>query len=226
MVQRRDDERLDGAAREAPPACNACQSATHVRFETVIDPQTRETFGIAECNECGLGETFPQPADLARYYGADYHGGRHGFTATYCVMRRMRFLRQVAGAADGRSLLDVGCGDGTFLSAARDRGWQVAGTEMNPAIARAQGIRVWEELSAAAAEAPYDCVTLWHSLEHMRSPRDVIEQASALLKPGGTMLVAIPNADGLQASVFGPRWFHLDVPRHLLLPRKRGRLRE
>jgi SAM-dependent methyltransferase len=127
----------------------------------------------------------------------------------------MRFVRQVAGAPEGRSLLDVGCGDGTFLLAAQEDGWRVAGTEMNPVIARGDGLHVWEELSEAAAQAPYDCITLWHSLEHMRSPRDVVEQASALLKPGGTMLIAVPNAEGLQATVFGPKWFHLDVPRHL-----------
>jgi SAM-dependent methyltransferase len=200
---------------DVPPECNACKGSTRVRFETVVDPQTRETFGIAACTSCGLGETFPQPDDLGRYYGAEYHGGRHGFTATYCVKRRMRFVQHVAGAADGRSLLDVGCGDGTFLLAAQEHGWRVAGTEMNPVIARGDGLRVWEALSEAAAQAPYDCITLWHSLEHMRSPRDVVEQASALLKPGGTMLIAVPNAEGLQASVFGPKWFHLDVPRHL-----------
>jgi SAM-dependent methyltransferase len=217
------DANLDegaGASRPAsragaPTSCNSCHGPTRVRYDRVVDPQTHETFGIAACTTCGLGETFPQPADLGRYYGAEYHGGRHGFTATYCVQRRMRFLKQVAGAPAGRSLLDVGCGDGTFLVSAQEHGWRVAGTEMNPSIARSEGLKIWEALDEASAQAPYDCVTLWHSLEHMRNPRATIEQATALLKPGGTMFVAVPNAEGLQASLFGPKWFHLDVPRHL-----------
>jgi 2-polyprenyl-3-methyl-5-hydroxy-6-metoxy-1,4-benzoquinol methylase len=112
-------------------------------------------------------------------------------------------------------LLDIGCGDGTFLLGARAQGWDVAGTELNPAVATAAGLRVWTRLEDAASLAPFGCITLWHTLEHMRSPRDVIAQAARLLEPGGTLLVAVPNADGLQARVFGSDWFHLDVPRHL-----------
>ncbi len=185
------------------------------KFSTVLDPQTREAFGIATCARCGLGQTFPQPDDLARYYGAEYHGGRHGFTAQHCVRRRLGFVRSMTGSGNGRRLLDVGCGDGTFLLAARRDGWIVAGTEMNPSIARGEGLTVWSELAEANEGAPYACITLWHSLEHMRAPRSVLEEAGRMLEPGGTMLIAVPNADGLQASVFGPKWFHLDVPRHL-----------
>jgi SAM-dependent methyltransferase len=186
-----------------------------VKFSSVLDPQTRETFGIATCERCGLGQTFPQPEDLARYYGPAYHGGRHGFTAKHCARRRIGFLRDVAGAGQGRRVLDVGCGDGTFLLAAQRSGWAVAGTEMNPAIARGEGLTVWTDLDQANEGAPYACITLWHSLEHMRAPRAVVEEASRMLEQGGTMLIAVPNAEGLQASVFGPKWFHLDVPRHL-----------
>jgi SAM-dependent methyltransferase len=127
----------------------------------------------------------------------------------------MRFVDRMAGDAKGRRLLDIGCGDGTFLVAARADGWQVAGTEMNPSIARAAGLSVWTVLEEAEALAPYACITLWHSLEHLRSPREMIERATRLLEPDGTMLVAVPNAAGLQASIFGAKWFHLDVPRHL-----------
>ena len=151
------------------------------------------------------GHTYPQPEDLGRYYGSAYHGGRHGFTARYCARRRERFVRQSAGAPAGRRLLDVGCGDGTFLLGARTQGWDVAGTELNPAIARDAGLRVWSQLEEAAERAPYACITLWHSLEHMRAPRETIEQAARMLEPGGTLVVAVPNAGGLQASAASAR---------------------
>jgi SAM-dependent methyltransferase len=181
----------------------------------VLDPQTRETFAVVACTRCGLGRTTPQPGDLAKYYGPAYHGGRHGLMAEYCARRRLRFVGGAAGAPRGRRLLDIGCGDGTFLLAAQRAGWVVAGTEMNPEIARREGLTVWADLDDAASAAPYSCITLWHSLEHMRAPRQVLEHASRLLEPGGTMLIAVPNAEGLQARLFGPKWFHLDVPRHL-----------
>jgi SAM-dependent methyltransferase len=197
------------------PLCDGCEGPMVEKFGEVLDPQTRETFSIVVCARCGLGQTFPQPDDLAKYYGTEYHGGRHGFTALHCVRRRLGFVRDVVGAGEGRRMLDVGCGDGTFLLAAQRAGWLVAGTEMYPSIARGEGLTVWSELKRAEERAPYACITLWHSLEHMRAPRAVVEEASRMLEPGGTMFIAVPNAEGLQASVFGPKWFHLDVPRHL-----------
>ncbi len=204
-----------GNSGPMPTSCRGCGGRLRERFEGVIDPQTHESFGITECTECGLGQTFPVPKDLAPYYGPAYHGGRHGFTERYCMSRRARMLRQVVGAGLGRRLLDIGCGDGTFLVAARDGGWIVSGTEMNPAVARASGLEVWSDLDHASAQAPYACITAWHSLEHMRDPREVLEHAVGLLAPGGTVIVAVPDAQGLQARLYGARWFHLDVPRHL-----------
>jgi SAM-dependent methyltransferase len=198
-----------------PHLCNACAAELKPRFEAVLDPQTREPCEIRACPECGLGHTLPQPADLGRYYGAAYHGGRHGFTATYCTWRRMRQVTRIAGEGTGKKLLDVGCGDGTFLLAAREKRWSVVGTEMNPEIARAAGLEVRESLEAFATDPPFDCVTFWHSLEHVRDPKGMLAAASRLLAPGGTLFVAVPDAEGVQARVFGARWFHLDVPRHL-----------
>ncbi len=195
--------------------CNACGGELKTRFPAVTDPQTGELFAVAACVACGLGHTTPQPADLEPYYGQTYHGGRHGFTARYCVKRRLRLLSSVAGGKRGR-LLDIGCGDGAFLLGATAEGWDVLGTEMNPGLARAAGINlVHETIEEARAQAPFDCITLWHSLEHMRDPRATLKAVASLLAPGGLLLVAVPDAEGLQARLFGAGWFHLDVPRHL-----------
>lgn len=193
--------------------CNACGGSLSTRFERVIDPQSMEPFQIHACADCGLGHTVPQPEDLGRYYGAAYHGGRHGVTAAYCAWRRIRFVESVL-PEPGR-LLDVGCGDGTFLLAMHKRGWEPVGTEMNPSIARKAGLEVFETLEEAKARGPYRCATLWHSLEHLRDPRAAMATLFRLVEPGGVVLISVPDAEGLQARLFGPRWFHLDVPRHL-----------
>jgi SAM-dependent methyltransferase len=119
------------------------------------------------------------------------------------------------GIGARRRLLDIGCGDGTFLLRAREKGWQVAGTEMNPQIAREAGLDVFESLAEAHQFAPFHCITLWHSLEHMRDPRAVIESVKSALAPTGSLIIAVPDADGLQARAFKENWLHLDVPRHL-----------
>ncbi len=198
-----------------PLKCNACGGELRTRFGSVIDPQLRETFAIVACEVCGLGHTAPQPDNLNRYYGSTYHGGRHGLTARYCARRRLRLVKSMTGASLGGRLLDVGCGDGTFLLAARDSGWVVMGTEVNTAIPCAAGLDVRQSLDQVQTNGPFDCITLWHSLEHLRDPRATLKQLADLLTPGGLLVVAVPDAEGLQARVFGSSWFHLDVPRHL-----------
>jgi 2-polyprenyl-3-methyl-5-hydroxy-6-metoxy-1,4-benzoquinol methylase len=204
----------EAAKKENPQTCPVCRRELRTRFAEVCDAKTLETFSILECPQCGLGCTFPKPANLAKYY-RDYHGGRHGITNSFCTNRRTRILQKLAGGHVGKRLLDIGCGEGTFLLAAKATGWTVAGTEMNLSAARAEGLEVHSQLSDVRPLAPFDCITLWHSLEHMPDPGATLRDARGLLSPGGVLIVAVPDAGGLQARVFGSKWLHLDVPRHL-----------
>jgi len=195
--------------------CIICGNKLKLRYRRVLDPLSRESFAIHACTVCGLGHTLPQPEDLSRYYGHVYHGRRHGFTAQYCTHRRIGFLKRSAPGDSGRRLLDIGCGDGSFLLAAQDAGWDVMGTELNPALAHAAGLDVRESLEHVPDDATLDCITMWHSLEHMRDIRSTLARVSGLLKKGGRLIIAVPNAGGLQARLSGSFWLHLDVPRHL-----------
>ena len=192
------------------PVCDICGGPLSAYYPAVEDPQTDEIFRIERCPSCDLGQTLPQPADLGPYYGAQYHGGRHGVTDRLCMKRRLGFVAEVA--APGR-LLDFGCGDGGFIAAANAAGWDAAGVEMRPDHARAKGLTVFEQIEQAPGA--FDVITLWHSLEHVAAPRATVERLLKLLKPGGHMIIAVPNRASWQARLFGRRWFHIDVPRHL-----------
>lgn len=198
----------------SPGRCSACAGMLAPGLIAVRDSETGEPFSILRCVRCGLGHTSPSPPDLAPYY-SNYHGGRHGFTADWCVRRRMRLVRSLTAGKTAGRLLDIGCGDGSFLLAAQTAGWQVAGTEMNPVAAQNLGLAVYSDLKDAHRLAPFDCITLWHTLEHMRDPRSLIAELAGLLSPSGVLIVAVPDAGGMQARTFGRHWFHLDVPRHL-----------
>ena len=195
--------------------CNVCGNKLRIRFPRVVDPITMEEFAIHNCKGCGLGHTVPQPMDTGRYYGPSYYGNRHGITAQYCIKRRMGFVAAAMNEKSGNRLLDIGCGDGSFLLSAKKAGWEVTGTEMNPKSARKAGLDVKETLEELVNGREYDCITLWHSLEHMRDIRYTLAQLAGLLTPNGKILIAVPDNEGIQSKLFGPRWLHLDVPRHL-----------
>jgi SAM-dependent methyltransferase len=191
-----------------------CSNQLEPYLRGVSDPVTGQQFDVLKCSACGIGMTDPAPEQLQAHY-AEYYGARHGISASFCDRRRMALVTEMAGPGSGRRLLDIGCGEGTFLRAARKRGWEAYGTELNSAPARRLGLEVFNSLDECTDRGPFACVTLWHSLEHMQDPRAVIAKIRSLVADDGFLLIAVPDFEGLQSKTFGSSWLHLDVPRHL-----------
>lgn len=198
--------------------CHICDGDLKTRFAEVVDAQTGEKFSVFACGNCGAAQTLPPPEKLDKYY-VGYHGKRHGFTADYCVRRRLRWLeKSFASGENNKRLLDIGCGEGTFLEAAKKRGWLAVGTEAIAENFRDSDLEVFSDLTEVKAKygaESFDAVTMWHTLEHFQTPREVLRQVFELLAPDGVLLVAVPDAGGWQARASGRYWLHLDVPRHL-----------
>jgi SAM-dependent methyltransferase len=116
-------------------------------------------------------------------------------------------------------LLDAGAGRGRFVAAAAGAGYDATGlepSERGAAAARARGARVEQAgIEQAGLQAgSVDAVTLWHVLEHVEDPDAAVAAIAGWLRPGGVLVLGAPNLESLQARLGGPRWFHLDVPRH------------
>lgn len=65
------------------------------------------------------------------------------------------------------------------------------------------------------SDMTYDVIAMWHSIEHLPRPWEVIDAAAKRLNPGGVLLIAGPNPESAQFRVLGKNWLHLDAPRHL-----------
>lgn len=174
----------------------------------------------------GWWETVPAPADLGKYYPAVYYGGGgRRFPGpvealqAWLYGRRARWLTRRAGQP-GR-VLDLGCGPGHLLARLRALGWRAEGTEAteaSAAIARTRyglDVRAGELEQLGYAASSFDLLVSWHTLEHMRDPGATLDVITRLLKPGGHLLVSVPNFSSPEAQAERAAWFHLDVPRHL-----------
>jgi SAM-dependent methyltransferase len=133
---------------------------------------------------------------------------------------RIRSLERLLGGPG--SVLDVGCGPGVLLNQMRARGWTARGTERSPAAAQQArdvfhlDVRAQDVDELVAEGVTFDTVVLWHVAEHLHRPHETIEGIARLLRPGGILLVAVPNFGSPEARLGRAKWFHLDVPRHLV----------
>jgi SAM-dependent methyltransferase len=213
--------------------CPLCLSAnTSLHFICTDHFISNEVFQIYKCTECGFEFTqdYPEEGEIGKYYESeDYisHSDKSkGFSnklyrLTRCIMlrRKLGIIRKATGISKG-ILLDIGSGTGHFASTMKKAGWQVTGIEINE-LARSFsasnfGLDVTgPEGISALQSGSFDCITLWHVLEHFHDPFRYASNILQLLKPEGVCVVALPNCNSYDAKYYGNLWAAYDVPRHL-----------
>jgi SAM-dependent methyltransferase len=109
---------------------------------------------------------------------------------------------------------------GVILVSLADRGFEVHGVEQSAEATRGADPRAKIRIAPRLADAGFDAdffdeVVIWHVLEHLGDPRETLVEARRILRPGGRLIVAVPNFSSAQARWSGTAWFHLDLPRHL-----------
>jgi SAM-dependent methyltransferase len=189
-------------------------------------------FEVVVCPSCGAGITFPEADadDLASYYPGGYQayeatqGGFLGLVSRairgWQAFRALRTppLAVLRERPPGRAV-DVGCGRGDLGAALIERGWRVTGVEPSREACEVASGRGIDARCGGVAEAGleagfYDIAMFTHSLEHVGDPVADLGRVVEALRPGGLVLVTVPNFGGWQAKRFGSRWYHLDLPRH------------
>ncbi|HUI41909.1 MAG TPA: class I SAM-dependent methyltransferase [Terriglobia bacterium] len=187
-------------------------------------PQLPQIFSLLRCNSCGLVMTSPRLSgkELEAFYSPEYWGRAEPDNLDWVRRNeapRTEFLERFR--REGR-ILDVGCGLGLFLLALDPARWERTGLEVMPA-AYEQAVRhlgagsmIGSELTEAGLPGgQFDVVTFWDSLEHLPDPVAALRTAHRALRPGGIVLLRLPNFSSYLAQHFGEDWFELSLPYHL-----------
>jgi 2-polyprenyl-3-methyl-5-hydroxy-6-metoxy-1,4-benzoquinol methylase len=138
---------------------------------------------------------------------------------SYGLSKRMRFVSRYL---DSGRLLDLGCGNGLFLHAARSTSnWDVYGVDLSAHAAQVVksqfdiDIHVGDIHSAEFDQHFFDVITMWDVFEHLYAPADVLIEAQRILRPGGLLIIRVPNVTSSSRRIFGQYWAGYDAPRHL-----------
>jgi len=217
-------DRMPGRADAVPPACILCGSCNREIM------QSCGRWTIYRCTGCGLGVLDPQPRkeELSALYDREYFASQYDtgvepdspeFNRWLDLLEhRVRFFRRLKRR--GR-LLDIGCGNGYFLALCRKRGYEVRGTDVSAWAAGYASSKLGIEVTVAETEdlafppESFDIVTMWHTLEHMRKPDELLSNISRWLKRDGILVIEVPNYAGTDARHDGEGWIGWQVPFHL-----------
>ncbi len=118
-------------------------------------------------------------------------------------------------------LLDVGCGRGQHLLQWSKSQDEVVGVEPHEPTATAAREETGLDIRPGTLESQgfppesFHCIAFCHVLEHVKNPRETLLEARRVLKPGGEIILWVPNFDSLLQPLFGRDWFSYEVPRHL-----------
>lgn len=188
---------------------------------------------MIECQACGQAWVCPglNMEELDRYYPPGYISFPTAIEDEKSAVQRIarqfgvekRARRVIQRTAKPGKVLDIGCATGIFLNAMKQQGWECYGIEPSTYAAQYAASRFGIEVfNGFLAECPYedeffDAVTLWDVLEHLPDPREELARVWQLLKPGGLLVVSMPNSSSWERRTFGKYWAGWDIPRHFYI---------
>jgi 2-polyprenyl-3-methyl-5-hydroxy-6-metoxy-1,4-benzoquinol methylase len=193
------------------PRCHVCSS-------TRSEPVLRAIGGeLRRCASCGFvylatwEESLARADELYDYYAEideDASKLRH---SAQNRRRQQQLLGRLGSLVQGKSLLDVGCGDGQLLSTAGDEGWEATGIDLSPhavRLSRARGLRASKTdfFDESIDSQRFDVIVMSELLEHVPGPQRFMQRAEALLEEGGVLYLTTPNFGSLSRRMLAEEW--------------------
>jgi 2-polyprenyl-3-methyl-5-hydroxy-6-metoxy-1,4-benzoquinol methylase len=214
--------------------CLVCGSTLLSKELTCKDfVATGESFDLHRCNNCSFLFTNPRPRaiEIGLYYQSDRYvshaGDKQNLSFMYKVYDVVRDysikqkLKLIKSYHPNGKLMDLGCGLGYFLNGVvKDKTFDALGvdvsTEAIDYVKQKFGYAVLGEDKLDTIEKhSFDVITQWHVLEHVHLLNERMQQLKRMLKPNGTLFIAVPNSNSWDAKHYREFWDGYDVPRHL-----------
>jgi SAM-dependent methyltransferase len=174
---------------------------------------------LVRCEHCKLVYTgcLPSESELRDYYSVYPENTR---MSELTLRRYDELLSRLEPFRETGRLLDIGCGDGHLLAAAREHGWATYGSEFGEGPRRRaleQGLDVRPAPFPATDDevGSFDVVISIEVIEHVTDPREEVEGMRMLLRPGGCAYLTTPNFNSLTRRTIGARWRVIEYPEHL-----------
>ena len=189
-------------------------------------------FPVMKCNNCSFKFTgdYPSEEEIGKYYKSENYISHsdaskgllnrlYHLVRSLMLYRKYNLVKKYTGIKKG-TLLDIGCGTGYFPGFIKKHGWEAAGIEKDEQARRfaaeVNNIEVFDQGHIKSLQSnSYDCITLWHVLEHFHDPDSAVKYSIAALKDNGVLIIALPNCNSYDAMHYGSDWAAWDVPRHL-----------
>jgi len=186
------------------------------------EPADPRRFDLLRCRDCGSAVTAAAPPGPEAYEQGVYRPGEPRAAALLRGVQRAVAVQPVgllerAGLPGGARVLDAGAGGGRLVAELARRGHRAYGIEPSARSrerALSAGLDVRSETLHEHEASGLDAVIMWHVLEHLDDPRAAVERVRDWLRPGGLLLLGVPNPASAQARIAGAGWLHFDAPRH------------
>jgi 2-polyprenyl-3-methyl-5-hydroxy-6-metoxy-1,4-benzoquinol methylase len=206
-----------------PAACDLCGSnKTSIYIENLTTWEHKGEFNLVKCEICELIFLSPRPGKsiIGKYYPSDYWNSRKEVNWKNIRDKIFRPVYKILLENKVGKILDVGAGDGTFLSKFKENGWFVNGVEVSRDAVKIAKDKYKIQLINGDFEKihindTYDVITFMNSLEHLYSPKNALRKANTALVKDGLLLVSVPNIGSLGSLIFRKNWYPLSPPRHL-----------
>ena len=201
------------------------QNSKNLYCETKDYLVTGERFKIYLDKNNIVGKTFPVPKkkEMSKYYDSEenrphslnkktFFGLLYDVSRKYMHMKKLMWMKSYLKPTS--KVLDYGCGSGEFVKHLRGNSINAYGYDPNINF-HVGGFPDYLTASEAWKNKKYDIIFLWHVLEHIHNPFELIEILKKNLNKDGLIFIAIPNFKSYDSRHYGKYWAGLDAPRHL-----------